>query len=202
MPLAENIGLVADLGEWALHAAWQQAKAWQASGYVLNLGLNVSGQQLRDTNFKRTIYRVLAKSRLAPQHLTLEIVESIFMQYANEHISILKTMKEMEVRIAIDHFGKGYSPLMYLDQLPLDELKLDCAFLQAIRSGSDDAPIIAAIIAMAHKLGLTAVVEGVEIDKQFTFLRDRGCDIYQGRRFSLSPPVHEEAFTTLLTRTS
>ncbi len=109
-------------------------------------------------------------------------------------------MKEMEVRIAIDHFGKGYSPLMYLDQFPLDELKLDRAFLQPIRSGNDDAPIVTAIIAMAHSLGLTAVVEGVEIDKQFTFLRDRGCDVYQGRRFS--PPVHEEAFTSLLARTS
>ncbi len=93
MPLAENIGLVSSLREWAIHAACQQAKTWQEAGYVLNMGLNVSGQQLRDPNFKRTLYRALAKSRLAPQHLTLEFAESIFMQHANEHISDLQNMK-------------------------------------------------------------------------------------------------------------
>ncbi len=200
MPLAEDIGLIVDLEEWALHTACQQAKTWQDAGYVLNIGMNVSGQQLHDRHFKRTIYRALAKNRLAPQHVTLEFTESMIMQNASEHVDALQQMKDMGVRIAIDHFGKGYSSLIYLDQFPLDELKIDRAFLQAIRAGTHDAPIIAAIIAMAHSLGLRAVVEGVESEKQFTFLKDRGCDAYQGRRFS--PPVPEEAFAALLARTS
>ncbi len=164
------------------------------------MALNVSAQQLHDRNFKRTIYSALAKSRLAPQHLTLEFTESMVTQNADEHVEIMQKIKDMGVRIAIDHFGQGYSSLMYLDHFPLDELKLDRAFLQAIRVGSDDAPIITAIVAMAHSLGLTAVVEGVESEKQFTFLRDRGCDVYQGRRFS--PPVPENEFAALLARTS
>lgn len=200
MPLAEDMGLIANLGEWALHTACQQAKTWQASGYVLNMGLNVSGQQLHDRNFKRMIYRALAKTRLAPQHLTLEFTESMIVQNASEHVDDLHEIKEMGVRLAIDHFGKGYSSLIYLDQFPLDELKIDRAFLEAVKSGSKDAPIITAIIAMAHSLGLSTVVEGVETDRQFTFLRDRGCDAYQGRRFS--PLVPEKDFAKLLTRTS
>ncbi|ETW93413.1 MAG: hypothetical protein ETSY1_39360 [Candidatus Entotheonella factor] len=200
MPLAEDIGFIANLGEWAIQAACQQAKTWQASGYVLNMGLNVSSQQLHDNNFKRILYRALAKTRLAPQHLTLEFTESMIVQKASEHVSALHEMKEMGVRIAIDHFGKGYSSLIYLDQFPLDELKIDRAFLEAVKAGNNDAPIITAIIAMAHSLGLTAVVEGVETDRQFTFLRDRGCDAYQGRRFS--PPVPEADFAALLKRTS
>lgn len=200
MPLAEDMGLSVNLGEWALHAACQQAKTWQASGYILNMALNVSGQQLHDRNFKRTIYRVLAKTRLAPQNLTLEFTESMIVQKASEHVEALHEMKEMGVRIAIDHFGKGYSSLIYLDQFPLDELKIDRAFLEAVKTGNKDAPIITAILAMAHSLGLTAVAMGVETDKQFTFLRDRGCDVYQGRRFS--PPVPEGDFAQLLSRTS
>ncbi len=200
MALAEDMGLIANLEEWALHTACQQAKTWQTSGYILNMGLNVSGQQLHNPNFQRTVYSALAKGRLAPQHLTLEFTESIVMQHASEYVNALHGVKEMGVRIAIDHFGKGYSSLIYLDQFPLDELKIDRAFLQAIQAGTHDAPIITAIIAMAHSLGLTAIVEGVEVEKQFTFIKNRGCDAYQGRRFS--PPVPEEAFATLLTQTS
>ncbi len=200
MPLAEDMGLIINLEEWALHHACRQAKIWQASGYALNMALNISDQQLHDRNFKRRIYSALAKSKLAPQNLTLEFTESMIMQNAGEHVDVLHEIKGMRVRLAIDHFGKGYSSLIYLDQFPLDELKIDRAFLQAIKAGTHDAPIVAAIIAMAHSLGLTAMAEGVESNKQFTFLRNRGCDVYQGRHFS--PPIPEDAFAALLAQTS
>lgn len=200
MPLAEDIGLIVALGEWALQTACEHIKTWQATSFALNLSMNVSNQQLHDRNFKRTIYRALAKNRLAPQHLTLEFTESMLMQNASEHVDALQQMKSMGVRLAIDHFGKGYSSLIYLEQFPLDELKIDDAFLKALKTGADDAPIITAIIAMAHSLGFTTVVKGVETDRQLTFLRDRECDAYQGRRFS--PPVPVEEFTSLLSNST
>lgn len=200
MPLAEDMGLIATLGEWVLQTACEHIKTWQTSTAALNLSMNVSSQQLHDRNFKRTIYRALAKNRLAPQHLTLEFTESMLMQNASEHVDALQQMKGMGVRMAIDHFGKGYASLIYLEQFPLDELKIDRAFLKAIKTGTDDAPIITAIIAMAHSLGFTTVVEGVETERQLAFLSDRGCDAYQGRRFS--PPVPVEELTSLLSNST
>ncbi len=200
MPLAEEMGLVANLEEWALQTACEHIKTWQTSGAALNISTHVSSQLLHDHHFKRTIYRALAKSKLAPQHLTLAFTESMLMQNAGQHVDALKQMKGMGVRMAIDHFGSGYSSLIYLEQFPLDEIKIDHAFLKAIQTGTDDAPIITAIIAMAHSLGLTTVVDGVETERQLAFLRDRGCDVYQGQRFS--PPVSAAAFTSLLSNST
>ncbi len=197
LPLAEEMGLIATLGEWALQTACEHIKACQVSSPSLNLSINVSSLQLHDRNFKRMVYRALAQSRLAPQYLTLEFTEGMLMQNASEHMDALQQMKRRGVRMAIDHFGKGYSSLIHLEQFPLDELKIDHAFLKAIQTGTDDAPIVTAIIAMAHSLGLTTVVDGVDTERQLAFIRDRGCDAYQGDCFS--PPVPAETFTALLT---
>ncbi|MDH3600322.1 MAG: EAL domain-containing protein [Candidatus Tectomicrobia bacterium] len=197
IPLAEDVGLIAPLGEWVLNAVCQQNKAWQSLGLPpLCISLNVSGQQFRDPKLVRTILRSLARSGLAPQYLKLELTESVIMENARENVNALHEIKRMGSKLSIDDFGTGYSSLSYLDLFPLDELKIDRSFISTIEAETDDAPIVSAIIAMAHSLDLTVVVEGVESKEQLAFLRKRDCDEYQGYFFSKPLPAGE--FATLL----
>jgi EAL domain-containing protein (putative c-di-GMP-specific phosphodiesterase class I) len=156
----------------------------------------VSARQFRDSTFIRTIDDVLKGSKLAPQCLTLELTENTIMENAKENLDALHQIKAMGVKISVDDFGTGYSSLSYLKQLPLDELKIDRSFISTIRSEADDAPIVTAIIGMAHSLGLTVVMEGIETEQQLIFSRDRGCDEYQG--FLFSKPVTGSEFQTLM----
>ena len=201
IPLAEDVGLIAPLGEWVLNAVCQQSKAWQSLGLQpLCISLNVSGQQFRDPRLVRTILRALASSGLAPQYIKLELTESVIMENAKENVDALHEIKRMGGKLSIDDFGTGYSSLSYLEQFPLDELKIDRSFITAIQAETDDAPIVTAIIAMAHSLGLTVVVEGVESKEQLAFLRKRNCDEYQGYLFSKPLPAGE--FASLLQQTT
>ncbi len=199
IPLAEDIGMIIPLGEWVLHTACQQNKAWQALGFrPLCIAVNVSSQQFRDSKFIRTIFRALASSGLAPQYLILELTENLIMENARENIEVLHKLTSTGVKLSVDDFGTGYSSLSYLQQFPLDALKIDRSFVSAIQAEADDAPIVTAIIAMAHSLGLTVTGEGVDNKHQLAFLRARDCDDYQGYLFS--QPVTEDEFTTLLTQ--
>jgi diguanylate cyclase len=201
IPLAEDVGLIAPLGEWVLHAVCQQNKAWQALGLQpLCVSLNVSGQQFRDPKLVRTICRALASSGLAPQYLKLELTESVIMANAKENVDALHAIKSMGSKLSIDDFGTGYSSLSYLERFPLDELKIDRSFITAIQAEADDAPIVTAIVTMAHSLDLAVVVEGVESKEQLAFLKKRGCDEYQGYFFSKPLPAGE--FATLLQQTT
>jgi EAL domain-containing protein (putative c-di-GMP-specific phosphodiesterase class I) len=121
------------------------------------------------------------------------------MENAKENVDALRQIKSMGVKLSMDDFGTGYSSLSYLRQFPLDELKIDRSFVSVIQAETDDAPIVAAIIAMAHSLGLTVVTEGVETEQQLMFLRQRGCDEYQG--YLCSKPVDMDGFAALLPRT-
>jgi diguanylate cyclase (GGDEF)-like protein len=197
IPLAEETGLIVSFGEWVLHAACKQTKAWQSAGRGnIRIAVNVSARQFRDGRFIRTIGEVLEDSGLEPQYLTLELTENTIMENAEENLNVLHQIKAMGVRISVDDFGTGYSSLSYLKQLPLDELKIDRSFISGIRSEGDDAPIVTAIIAMAHSLGLTVVMEGIETKQQLIFSRERGCDEYQG--FLFSRPVTSSEFQTML----
>jgi EAL domain-containing protein (putative c-di-GMP-specific phosphodiesterase class I) len=120
------------------------------------------------------------------------------MENARENLDSLKKIKDMGITLSVDDFGTGYSSLSYLEQFPLDELKIDRSFVSVIQATRDDAPIVTAIIAMAHGLGLRVVAEGVETELQLAFLRDRACDEYQGYLFS--KPVAADDFAILLTR--
>ena len=194
IPLAEDVGLIAPLGEWVINAVCQQNKAWQSLGLpALCISLNVSSQQFRDPKLVRTILRALASSSLAPQYLKLELTESVIMENAKDNVAALHEIKRMGSKLSIDDFGTGYSSLSYLEQFPLDELKVDRSFIATVQSATDDAPIVSAIIAMAHSLGLTVVVEGVETKEQLAFLKQRGCDEYQGYLFSKPLPTDEFA---------
>jgi diguanylate cyclase (GGDEF)-like protein len=199
IPLAEENGLIVAFGEWMLRAACQQNKAWQSAGLPdIRIAVNVSARQFRDGRFVRTVGEVLATSKLEPRYLTLELTENTIMENAKENLDTLHQVKEMGVEISVDDFGTGYSSLSYLKQLPLDELKIDRSFISEIRSDTDNAPIVSAIIAMAHSLNLTVVVEGIETQPQLEFIAARHCDAYQGYLFS--KPVPGRDFESLLTR--
>jgi diguanylate cyclase (GGDEF)-like protein len=199
IPLAEETGLIVSFGEWVLHAACKQNKAWQLAGFTnIRIAVNVSARQFRDGKFIRTIGEVLEGSGLEPQYLTLELTENTIMENARENLDALHQIKAMGVKISVDDFGTGYSSLSYLKQLPLDELKIDRSFISEIRSQADDAPIVTAIIAMAHSMSLKVVMEGIETEQQLVFAKDRGCDEYQGYLFS--KPVASRDFPSLAAR--
>jgi EAL domain-containing protein (putative c-di-GMP-specific phosphodiesterase class I) len=194
VPLAEDMGLIVPMGEWVLNEACRQNKAWQSLGLPpLSISVNVSNQQFRDSKLVRTIFRALANSGLAPQYLKLELTESAIMENAKENVNALREIKRTGSKLSIDDFGTGYSSLSYLDLFPLDELKIDRSFISPIKAATDNAPIVTAIVAMAHSLGLTVVVEGVESKEQLAFVRKRGCEEYQGYLFSKPLPAGEFA---------
>jgi diguanylate cyclase (GGDEF)-like protein len=199
IPLAEETGLIVSFGEWVLRAACKQNKAWQSAGLTnIRMAVNVSARQFRDGRFIRTVGDVLKGSGLEPQYLTLELTENTIMENAKENLDTLYQITELGVKLSVDDFGTGYSSLSYLKQLPLDELKIDRSFISEIRTEADDAPIVTAIIVMAHSLGLTVVMEGLETEPQLVFARDRGCDEYQG--FLFSKPVASREFEAMLAR--
>jgi diguanylate cyclase (GGDEF)-like protein len=188
IPLAEETGLIVPFGQWVLSTACKQNQIWQSAGLAkMRVAVNVSARQFRDGKFIQTLVNALEASKLDPQYLTLELTENTIMENAQENLDILHEIKEMGIKLSVDDFGTGYSSLSYLKQLPLDELKIDRSFISGIRSETDDAPIVTAIIAMAHSLGLRVVMEGIETQHQLKFSKDRGCDEYQG--FLFSQPV-------------
>jgi diguanylate cyclase (GGDEF)-like protein len=199
IPLAEEIGLIVPFGQWILRAACNQNKTWQLAGLTkIRVAVNVSARQFRDGQFIQTLVNSLEISKLDPQYLTLELTENTIMGNAQENLDVLHQIKEMGIKLSVDDFGTGYSSLSYLTQLPLDELKIDRSFIKGIRSETDEAPIVTAIVAMAHSLNLRVVMEGVETQCQLQFSRDRGCDEYQG--FLFSEPVPSAEFAILLAR--
>ena len=194
IPLAEEIGFITPLGEWVLHTACTQIKAWQSAGLAAQcMAVNVSSHQFRHGEFIGVLKEALGSSGLDPKHLALELTENVIMENEGENIEALHQIKEMGVKLSVDDFGTGYSSLSYLRRLPLDELKIDRSFITEVDSNEDDASIVAAILAMARRLGLTVVAEGVETEQQLAYLRAEGCQEYQGYLFSKPVPADELA---------
>jgi diguanylate cyclase (GGDEF)-like protein len=201
IPLLEDSGMIVPFGEWVLRTACRQNKSWQSAGLAkINVAVNVSARQFRDGQFIQTLEEALRTSGLDPQYLTLELTENTIMENAEQHLEGLRRIRSMGVKLSVDDFGTGYSSLSYLKQLPLHELKVDRSFIMEIRSAADDAPIVTAIIGMAHSLGLKVVIEGIETEPQLAFARDRGCDEYQGYLFS--KPVACNDFEAMLRASS
>ncbi len=185
IPLAEECGLIEPIGEWVLRTACAQAAAWQNAGLpALRMAVNVSARQFRDPALVSVVAQALAEYRLAPHHLELEITESMSMKAPEESVRILTSFKELGINIAVDDFGTGYSNLAYLRQFPVRCIKLDRAFVNELGSQSSSNVIVEAIVAMAHKLGLHVVAEGVETAEQQSHLLAYGCDELQGYWFS------------------
>jgi diguanylate cyclase (GGDEF)-like protein/PAS domain S-box-containing protein len=188
IPLAEESGLILEIGEWVLREACLTLRRWHQHGLEgLAMSINVSVLQLLRGDFPGVVERVLAETGLPPAAIELELTESVVMANAEQTADTLRALRRLGVSLAIDDFGTGYSSLSYLKRLPINTLKIDKEFVDDLTLGSDDAAITTTIIAMARSLGLNVVAEGVETEAQMRFLRDHLCDEIQG--FWLSQPL-------------
>ncbi|NOS74969.1 MAG: EAL domain-containing protein [Methyloglobulus sp.] len=188
IPLAEEAGLIAAIGEWVLRQACQQAKAWFTDDMPLaRMAVNVSTVQLLHKGFYAMVTGILAETRLDPHVLELEITESALVCDEASVMGALSALKQIGVQLAIDDFGMGYSSLSRLKSFPIDRLKVDQSFVHNIEQDPENAAIATAIIAMAKSLGMKVTAEGVETDAQLAFLKDRKCDEAQG--FLLAKPM-------------
>jgi diguanylate cyclase (GGDEF)-like protein len=189
IPLAEELGLINEMGDWALQTACQTLARWRQCGLAdLTMAVNLSAIQLRNAALPQSISAALLASGLPGQALTLEITESVAMQDPQASIERLGLIRALGVRLAMDDFGTGYSSLAYLKRLPLDYLKLDRAFVQDLETDCNDAAICAATIGLAHNLGFTVIAEGVETQAQRLYLANLGYDAFQGYYFSRPLP--------------
>lgn len=197
IPIAEETGLIVQIGEWVLRQAALQAIQWINDGYTMQwVSVNVSGVQIMRSNFYDTVYGILIETNCNPNILELEITESTVMQNTEFVIDTFNNIKQLGVRVAIDDFGTGYSSLSNLKRLPLDKIKIDQSFVRGLPDDLDDAAITNTINAMACSLGFTVIAEGVETLAQATFLKNMGCLEAQG--YLYSKPVTAAEFTKLL----
>jgi EAL domain-containing protein (putative c-di-GMP-specific phosphodiesterase class I) len=189
IPVAEETGLIHQIGRQVLLAACCQGRAWMEQGYKpLRIAINISAHQLRRPDFVPLVKAILAESGLAPRLLELEITESSLIGDAFDIASKLGLLKSLGVSITIDDFGTKYSSLAYLKRLPIDRLKIDRTFVKDIPADSSSMEIASAIIAMARSLHLEVVAEGVENRQQAEFLKGKGCHYLQGFYFHLPLP--------------
>jgi diguanylate cyclase (GGDEF)-like protein len=197
--LAEETGVISQLGEWALREACRQSAVWQPrNGSSFRIAVNVSARQFRRDDLARVVAQVVADTGAEPGNIDLEITENVIMEDVEKAIEVLNELSGMGIRIPIDDFGTGYSSLSYLRRLPLNALKIDKSFVNDVTTNADDAVIATAIINLAHSLHLTVVAEGVETGEQLEFLRRHGCDECQG--FLFSPPLPLDEASRLLAR--
>jgi diguanylate cyclase (GGDEF)-like protein len=194
--VAEESGLIHQIGEEALRAACAQARLWHDGGFPMRISVNVSVHQLRRKAFLDQLRSILAATSLDPDHLELEITESLIVEDASEALKTLRMLDDLGVRLAIDDFGTGYSGLSYLKRFPIDAVKIDQSFIRDISVDADDAAIVRAIVAMAKSLKLAVIAEGVETGEQLAFLSSLGCDFAQG--YLLGRPMDAFAVTAML----
>jgi EAL domain-containing protein (putative c-di-GMP-specific phosphodiesterase class I) len=197
IPIAEETGLIVEIGAWVLRETCKQGCAWLAEGFPpITLAVNVSPHQFRRGDICALVATVLEETKFPANHLELEITESGLMENQDNATAILNCLRSQGVRLAIDDFGTGYSSLAYLKHFPLDILKIDKSFIDDIPFLQDDMEIAATIVSMAHILGFKVIAEGVETPEQLVFLQDKGCDMYQG--YLKSRPIPAQEFTELL----
>ena len=185
IPLAEELGLIQELGEFALKTACLQTKKWLDQGYKdFIISVNLSGEQIIHGDPLKVVRDILKLSGLKPNQLELELTESILIKDIELSIHILSQFKALGIHLAIDDFGTGYSSLTYLKQFTIDKLKIDKSFIENITTDKKDASIANSIIALAHNLDLKVIAEGVETQAQLDFLKQQGCDQIQGYFYS------------------
>jgi diguanylate cyclase (GGDEF)-like protein len=192
IPVAEEEDLIIQLSEWVVKTAAQQQKTWRNSGLPLfPISINLSSLHFRQHNFINQMKSIVHENGGDPHYLELELTEGVLMTNASTTITTLTQLKESGFRLAIDDFGIGYSSLAYLQQFPIDTLKIDRMFIKDIKLGKIDSPIMRAIIGMGRALKLHVVAEGVETRDQLSFLRMQGCAAYQGFLFSKPVPPNQ-----------
>ncbi len=192
--LAEETGLIVPIGQWALRKACGQLKAWHSSGKApVRVAVNLSVRQLVETDLVVMIAHALKLTGVEPQHLEIELTESLLLQDQPNALKTLHALKGLGVRLAIDDFGTGYSALSYLQRFPVDTLKIDQSFIRNVVANPEAQAIVRAIIGMATALNLRVIAEGVESKEQLAFLRKEGCHECQGYFFGRPLPPEEAA---------
>jgi len=185
IPLAEENGLILQIGTWVLKTACAQNQAWRRQGMRhLRVAVNLSARQFGVESLPQDISAVLRESRLEGEDLEVEITESMVMSNPDQAVTVLRQLKDMGIHVAIDDFGTGYSSLAYLKRFPVDSVKVDRSFVEDLPGDLESVAIAQAIIVMAHSLHMKVVAEGVENEAQLRFLRGEGCDEIQGYHFS------------------
>lgn len=196
--LAEELGLINDIGEQILRKSTKAAAAWVKAGHKINLAVNVSPIQFSDANLSQMILRAVAESGLPPRHLELEITESVAVQKPEAVRAILAPLRRLGVRLAVDDFGTGHSNLAILTQFKFDTFKIDRSFIDGTPHDTQATAIVDMMLGMARSLGMDIVGEGIETAQQAEYLARRGCHIGQG--FFFSKPVSAPDIATLLER--
>ncbi len=197
IPLAEETGLIAAIGEMVLERAARQVNTWRDLGLGnIKVSVNLSAHQVRKGNLVEVVERVIFSSGLPPEQLEMEITESQLMEDLDGTIRMLKTLRKRGVGISLDDFGTGYSSLSYLKRFPIDAVKIDQSFVRDLHKSEDDAAIVRAIIAMSHSLGVKVIAEGVESPIHLEILRKAGCDAVQG--YLIGRPLPETELIQML----
>ena len=197
IPMAEQTGLIVPIGDWVLHTACKQNKAWQDAGLPpISIAVNVSARQFKEKNWVSRISHALLESGLDAHYLELEITESLIMQDAEQAVIMMKQIEQLGVQIAIDDFGTGYSSLSSLKNFPVARLKIDKSFVDEIANNEKDKSVASAVIMLGQKLNMRVIAEGVETDAQIKFLNQHNCDEMQGYHFS--KPVSAKGVEQLL----
>jgi EAL domain-containing protein (putative c-di-GMP-specific phosphodiesterase class I) len=192
IPLAEETGLIVPIGEWVLHTACRQNRAWQKQGLpAVRMAVNISARQFRQPGLAQQVSQILHETGLDARWLELELTESMIMGNAENAIRTMQALNTMGVELAIDDFGSGYSSLAYLKRFPISKLKIDQSFVRDVMIDVNDATIAASVIALAKSMHLEVIAEGIEDHDQLTFLQQKGCHQGQGYLFSPALPADQ-----------
>lgn len=201
IPVAEEIGLIGEMGDWVLREACRQARVWADEGLPeFPIAVNVSARQLTVGDVPAAVVTAVAEFGVPLRQLELEITESTLIEVGSSSVDLLGALRDMGVRLAVDDFGTGYSSFGYVQRFPMNVLKIDRVFISALERSDGDRAICSAIISLGHALGMTVVAESVETKAQLEILREQGCDVYQG--LLACPPLDPEDLADFARATS
>jgi diguanylate cyclase (GGDEF)-like protein/PAS domain S-box-containing protein len=197
IPVAEDTGLIIPLGDWILRSACEQYRRWQKSGLTLGkMAVNVSGRQIKHRGAAAAFLQILKDAHLDPKCVEIELTESVMIEDSARAIDVLSELRQAGMTVSMDDFGRGFSSLGFLKDVPIDKVKMDRSFLKGIPADPEARALVQAILTIAHSRQLAVVAEGVETVEQFGFLRSLGCDLVQG--FFIGHPVSDEDFAQRL----
>ncbi|MFN6561964.1 MAG: EAL domain-containing protein [Nostoc sp. ChiSLP01] len=200
IPVAEETGLISAINTWVLQSACHQLSIWQHHPITpepLSISVNLSARLFSQPNLLDQIDRIIYENKINPEHLQLEITESVIMENTNAIKIILEQLRQRQIKLVMDDFGTGYSSLSYLHSFPLNALKIDKSFVKRMQENEENMGLVPAMIGIANSMGMTAIAEGVETQEQLAQLRNLNCDFAQGYLFS--KPIEEELVMKLLT---
>jgi EAL domain-containing protein (putative c-di-GMP-specific phosphodiesterase class I) len=199
LPVAEETGLMPEIGQWVLSHACSLIKEWTDGGYLPGeevISVNISGRELSEPGFVERLTAIVEETGADPARLGIELTEGSLVSNTADIVAKILALQELGIKFSIDDFGTGYSSLSYLNRLPINTLKIDRSFVTEISASGANVILVDTIIQMAKSLGLEIIAEGVESELELDYLSKRGCHIYQGYYFSA--PIPEEDFSSML----